>query len=448
MIGRGQYALIGLLAFAVKHNIDRFVAIRLANRPWSLASYWFPLANAATITRLPPADARFLALMVALSLPFVWIGVVLTVRRFRDVGLPLWLVVLFFAPYLNVVFFVALSILPSDTREPSQRTWTLLDRVIPQDALGSAAMAVLVTLVLGIAGIAAVGLFQRYGFGLFVALPFCLGLVAALIHGYHETRSMRQCQGVALLAVMFLGLAIVALAFEGVICLLMAMPIAIALASIGASIGYSIQRRPGRQAIASSLMLFIVVSVPGLMGAESYIHRDPPRYEVHTSLDIDAPPAVVWKSLVAFPRVAPPTEWLFRAGVAFPMEAWLRGEGVGAMRECLFSTGTFVEVIQAWDEGKLLQFSVAAQAPPMHELSPYPDVHPPHLDGYLHPEYAEFRLMPLPGGGTRLTGTSWYKNEMWPASYWRLWSDEIIHSVHRRVFQHVKQLSEHGRLSR
>jgi hypothetical protein len=31
---------------------------------------------------------------------------------------------------------------------------------------------------------------------------------------------------------------------------------------------------------------------------------------------------------------------------------------------------------------------------------------------------------------------------MWPAPYWRLWSDAIIHTIHARVLKHVKSLAE------
>ena len=112
------------------------------------------------------------------------------------------------------------------------------------------------------------------------------------------------------------------------------------------------------------------------------------------------------------------------------------------MRTCEFSTGSFIETIDAWEPGRRMEFSVVAGADPMTEMTPYPAIHPPHLDGYLHPRHAVFVLVPLPGGRTRLEGTSYYRNEIWPSQYWRLWSDEIIHSVHRRVFEHVKRLAE------
>jgi hypothetical protein len=64
------------------------------------------------------------------------------------------------------------------------------------------------------------------------------------------------------------------------------------------------------------------------------------------------------------------------------------------------------------------------------------------LDGHLESKRGEFRLERLDGGRTRLTGTTWYKHNMWPATYWRIWSDFLIGRIHRRVLNHVKNLSE------
>ena len=79
----------------------------------------------------------------------------------------------------------------------------------------------------------------------------------------------------------------------------------------------------------------------------------------------------------------------------------------------------------------------------MRELSPYHHVHPPHLeDASLISRRGEFRLVALPGGRTRLEGRTWYTFEMYPQGYWTLWSDACIHTIHRRVLRHIKQLSE------
>lgn len=411
-IGRGPYALIGVLGFAIKHNIDRFMATLVFHRQWSLFNYWIPPTKAIRITSLPREDAVFLATMLAIALPFIWVGVALTVRRLRDVGLPPWLVAVFFLPVINLVLFAFLSILPSHQAEflrgeplSGGRSKGFLDRMIPESAAGSAAMAVLLTGAFG-AAMTALGTkgFVRYGWGLFVALPFCLGLISVLIYGYHRPRSYRKCLLVSSFSTILLGVALLALAIEGVVCLSMALPIAIVLAIMGGSIGYFIQRRPWSQA--------------------------------------EAPPENVWQRVVSFTRIEERPDGLLRLGIAYPTKAEIYGRGVGAVRHCEFSTGTFVEPIEVWDEPWRLRFSVTTNPPPMQEWTPYQEIHPPHLVGFLVSWKGQFLLTPLPRGRTRLQGTTWYQHNMWPATYWKVWSDAIIHRIHLRVLRHIKRLAE------
>jgi hypothetical protein len=78
----------------------------------------------------------------------------------------------------------------------------------------------------------------------------------------------------------------------------------------------------------------------------------------------------------------------------------------------------------------------------MREFTLWPGVEPPHVDDYLVSRGGQFLLEPLPGGRTRLEGTTWYLHKIWPAEYWRLWSDWIIHRIHLRVLTHIKRRTE------
>ena len=78
----------------------------------------------------------------------------------------------------------------------------------------------------------------------------------------------------------------------------------------------------------------------------------------------------------------------------------------------------------------------------MHEWSPYRQVNAPHLKHGLKSHRGEFLLTALPGGRTRLQGTTWYEVRMSPHPYWRAWSDYLIRGIHLRVLRHVKQTSE------
>jgi hypothetical protein len=101
-----------------------------------------------------------------------------------------------------------------------------------------------------------------------------------------------------------------------------------------------------------------------------------------------------------------------------------------------------VESIEVWDAPHILRFRVTENPAPMREWSPYGEISPKHLHGYLMAHEGEFRLTSLPGNRTRLEGTSWYQHGLWPAQYWRLWSDAIIHRIHLRVFHEIKTLAE------
>lgn len=78
----------------------------------------------------------------------------------------------------------------------------------------------------------------------------------------------------------------------------------------------------------------------------------------------------------------------------------------------------------------------------MAELSPYRHIHPPHLDGSFRSVRGEFRLIVLDKNRTRLEGSTWYQVDMGPRMYWRLWTDTIVHQIHHRVLQHIRQNAE------
>jgi hypothetical protein len=186
----------------------------------------------------------------------------------------------------------------------------------------------------------------------------------------------------------------------------------------------------------------LLLTLPAVVGAEHAMGPEPPVYEVKTAVVVDAPAERVWSLVIEFPELAQPTDPVFRSGIAYPLRARIEGRGVGAVRYCEFSTGAFVEPIEVWDEPRLLRFGVTSNPPPMREWNPLFDIHPPHLDGFLVSRRGQFHLMPLPGGKTRLEGTTWYSHGLWPANYWRLWSDAILHRIHSRVLGHVKVLAE------
>jgi hypothetical protein len=231
-------------------------------------------------------------------------------------------------------------------------------------------------------------------------------------------------------------------AFEGIICIAMAAPIAFMLATMGGMLGFAAQKTLLHRKQSASLLCSTILLLPLAMVTEHAVPPSLPLLQVKSSVIVNAPPEKVWKNVVSFTQLPPPTEMIFKIGVAYPIRAEIHGHGVSAIRLCNFSTGPFVEPIEVWDEPSLLKFSVSQNPEPLEEWTPYRAIHPAHLDGYLESQAGQFRLVPLGDGRTLLEGTTWYYHHLWPADYWQLWSDHIIHTIHMRVLNHVKRLSE------
>jgi hypothetical protein len=224
-------------------------------------------------------------------------------------------------------------------------------------------------------------------------------------------------------------------------CLVIAVIPALVVAILGAALGSAIASGVHRPA-SRSRDLGAMLLLPLASGIGARIER-PREHAVTTSVIVDAPPEVVWQHVVSFPDLDPPTEFMFRKGIAYPIRARIDGEGKGAIRTCEFSTGSFVEPITDWDEPRLLAFDVAENPPPMKEWNIFwDDVDAPHLHGFMHSKRGEFRLTRLDGGKTLLEGTTVYELEIYPEVYFQIWSDSIIHSIHDRVLLHIRRLSE------
>lgn len=431
-VDRGTYFRHGAGLMALKYAIDAFLIWRFAGRVWTPLNYLSPLLSTRTeLLRAPP---WLIPVLVAIALPFLWIGVSMSMRRAVDAGASPWIALLFFVPALNFILMAVLSLLPSQStiEWPVEPPPPAVD-----DRLKSAMLGVAAALGIALATVG-VGVYLRrsYSTGLFLGVPFTIGYISSYIYNYRTERPAGQSIVIALASVTIAAGALVLFALEGSVCTLMALPIAWAIAFPGAVLGRIVARRGLRPASGAGVALI----VPLFVGVEP--RAAAPVHEVITVVEIAAPPQVVWRHVVSFPDLPLPTETLFRVGVAAPLRARIEGSGVGAMRYCDFTTGSFVEPISAWDENRLLAFDITAQAPPMTELSPYTGVHPPHLDGYFRATHGEFRLMPLPGGRTRLEGRTDYVVDMFPQAYWTVPARAIVTAIHARVLRHIQTLAE------
>jgi hypothetical protein len=234
----------------------------------------------------------------------------------------------------------------------------------------------------------ATNVFEDYAWGLFIWLPLVLGATSTLLYGYNNTTRRSKLFGISMWTLFVFCLGLLTFAWEGIICLAMAFPIGVFFTWVGHWIGYEILKSKMGNTSATITLLFL--SVPSLMAFEN-VHSDKEDIRsVITSIEINASPEKVWENVIAFPQLNEPTEFIFKTGIAYPINATINGKGLGAVRFCNFSTGSFVEPITVWDEPRLLKFSVDEQPEPMKELSIY-DIHPNHLHGYWVSKQGQFK---------------------------------------------------------
>jgi len=286
----------------------------------------------------------------------------------------------------------------------------------------------------------ATNIFRDYALGLFIGLPVFLGASSTLILAHKNSVPRKELRNNSYWTLLIFCVGLLAFAWEGIICLAMAAPIGFLFTYVGFLIGHVFSKSKLSNGTPAAIIL-LMLSVPLLMAFENDKETYDDLRSVATSLEINASPKTVWKNVVAFPQLKHPTELIFKTGIAYPINATVGGKGVGAVRHCNFSTGSFVEPITTWDEPKLLRFSVDEQPEPMKEISFY-DIHPNHLHGYWVSKQGQFKLTALPNGHTLLEGTTWYVNKIKPDFYWTLWSDYIVHKIHQRVLKHIKSQAE------
>jgi uncharacterized protein YndB with AHSA1/START domain len=265
-----------------------------------------------------------------------------------------------------------------------------------------------------------------------------MGFVSSYVFNRRALHPKRSNILPLLMSFTLMGGSMLLFALEGVMCLAMALIPALITGSVGALLGAEIARRQG---LRRQQMVILLTCLPILTGLEA-VNLDIPLQRVTTTLEVDAPPEKVWSHLIAFSELPEPARWVFKLGIAYPMRARIEGAGVGAIRNCEFSTGPFVEPITVWKPGKHLAFDVIEQPEPMTETSPYQRVNAPHLLNGFRSRRGEFRLTALPNNRTRLEGTTWYTLELFPQLYWTTWSDQIIHAIHTRVLEHIRREAE------
>ena len=306
---------------------------------------------------------------------------------------------------------------------------------------GAAAVGVLAGVGLTLAAVAIGTLvFGTYGFTLFLLTPFMVGATTAYIANYKADIGAGTTAWSVTIAVLLGGLGLVAVALEGLICIVMAAPLGLITALLGGLLGRELalhRKRSGIQSLPCLALLPLMFAVEKVLPPVAHL-------DMVQTIAVAAPPEVVWKSVLSTDPIEGPLALPFRLGVAYPLRGEVRGEGVGAERIGEFSTGTAIERVTEWLPNGKLSFVVVRDIPGMRELSPYEHVHAPHVIGYFRTISTSFELVPRSDGGTDIVERTSHELRLDPVPYWLPMARWIIRQNNARVLEHIRSHAERG----
>lgn len=434
-IGRLPFILatLGLLAVQqIAHHIlvgDYWFSLTAFANPWfaNASKAWLPL-----FAERGSATGIIYGVPIAVIIASGWVLSALAFRRATAVGANPGLAALVLIPFvqLGAIAWLALKAdidpLEDSDAEPRRQRWrAALLGVLIGSAI-SVAMVVLFAFALG-----------EYGAGLFVGVPVFIGFAAGYAANRDGDIGGKSTIKVAAAALGLGALALAGFALEGALCLVMALPITGIMAFIGALIGRAwVLRRGFRGTTLMSVSL-----MPLLLAGEAF---SPPeaKFESVESIDVMASPQQVWDSVIHMGPISGRPAAPFGWGLAYPVRGTIRGSGVGAVREGVFSTGVAYERVTRWEPGRALDFIVLSDPPSLRELSPFTQVSAPHVSGYFKTRDARFAITPLGNGRTRLTLATTHELRIGPTPYWQPLAAWAVHANKRRVLAHFRNQAE------
>jgi hypothetical protein len=285
---------------------------------------------------------------------------------------------------------------------------------------------------------------RQYGLVLFVGTPLVLGFMSTAIIRFAGKQRFAICADLAGLSGFLLLLGFLGTGSEGLICILMALPLGLPLVLIGVVAAYLMfhrARRPPAPAIGVLLLVMAVAAV-----GESRVQRRAPRFQRSDSLIMNASPSEAWRAILTTESLPVPDDWFLRTGVACPRSARIVKAGAGGERVCTLSTGEYVEAIEIWEPEKRIRWRALSTPPPLKEVNPFhSEISPPHLQGFYEADAGEILIERIGASTVNVTRKTWYRHNLYPVVYWKQWCDFGAARAHQFVLREWKAAAERGR---
>lgn len=258
----------------------------------------------------------------------------------------------------------------------------------------------------------------EYGVTFFIIFPISLGFAMGTLGPKN-----RQVGYVTIGVILFLGF-LIANAWEGFVCVLMALPLFL----ISLWVGIFAQKRAMKKESNDSQKLMITLAplVILLLGnsIERMLTPEPQLITVRTEVELAYAPEQVFDQVKAMDKLDAKKTCGLWLGLPAPYRCELEADTIGAKRNCLFPNGKIVAEITQYEKGKILEMDVIDYT----------------LTGKEWFEFVDATYtFKATEGKTTITRTSSYKSILHPRIYWAPLEKWGIEQEHDFVLASLKK---------
>ena len=232
--------------------------------------------------------------------------------------------------------------------------------------------------------------------------------------------------------------------WEGAICIVMALPAMLIMASIGGLCEAAVRALKARRGQRTFACAGVVLLPLLTSGVESRLGAPEAVRTVATAIDVAAGPGRVWPEIAQVRRINKDElrpSLFHRIGFPRPVEATLHGSGTGAVRHARFEKGVlFIERVTAWEPDRRLAFTIKADTP--HIPSTTLDEHVTIGGRYFDMLTGEYAIEPLGAGRVRIHLASRYRLATSFNFYSGVWCDAVLRSIQESILEILKTRAE------
>lgn len=278
-------------------------------------------------------------------------------------------------------------------------------------------------------------------FSFLVIAPFCFSALIAYIADPFFIKEIHFYTKTALIFMVAITIASAFILQEGILCILMLLPLWVPLSLAGSAFTYKVRKNYRKsRTYCMALLIIPFIAVP----IENQINITPQNHTVSREIIVNASANKIWPLLRGIENVsANEGQWNITQNimqVPRPIGAKLIGSGIGAQRLAKWERDIgFQEEITQWEKHKHIGWRFIFKD--LHKWD-FQDEHLMPNSQYFQVKSGGYTLTALSDGRSRLSLNTQYWIKVPFGSYAAIWGEFLLGDIHDNLLHLIKERAE------